>query len=56
MLGYSEGADEEQRAEETSQDGEPLRGGQLSAEHLHTSEDQHGQQTGQHQRRPRVHH
>lgn len=39
MLGYSEGADEEQGAQETSQDGEPLRGGQLPAKHLHASED-----------------
>lgn len=54
-LGYSEGADEEQGAQETPQDSEPLRGSQLPAEHLHASEDQHGQQTGQHQRCPCIH-
>lgn len=46
--GYSEGADEEDWAQETSQDGEPLRRSQLLTEHLHPSKYQHWQQTGQH--------
>lgn len=47
--GYSEGADEEEWAQETSQDGQPLRGSQLFTEHLHPSKNQHWQQAGEHQ-------
>lgn len=39
--GYSEGADEEDGAQEASQDGEPLSRPQLLTEHLHPSEHQH---------------
>lgn len=49
QLGYSERADEEDWAEETSQDGEPLCWSQLFTEHLHPSKDQNWQKTGQHQ-------
>ena len=47
--GYSEGTDEEDRAQETPQDGEPLSRAQLFTEHLHPGKHQHGQQAGQHQ-------
>lgn len=53
--GYSEGADEEDWAQETSQDGEPLSRSQLLTEHLHASKHQHWQQTGQHEWGPCVH-
>lgn len=46
LKGYSQGADEEDWAQKTSQDGEPLGGCQLLAEHLHPREYQHGEQTG----------
>lgn len=55
IIKCSEGADEEDRAEETSQDGEPLGGAQLLTEHLHPGKHQHWQQTGQHQRGACVH-
>lgn len=53
--GYSERADEEDWAQETSQDGEPLGWSQLFTEHLHPGKDQHWQQTGQHQGGSGVH-
>lgn len=48
QIGYSEGADEEDWAQEASQDGEPLSRSQLLTEHLHPSKYQYWQQTGQH--------
>lgn len=47
VKGYGEGADEKNRAQESSQDGEPLGRSQLLTEHLHASKYQHWQQTGQ---------
>lgn len=41
LKGYSEGADEENRTQESSQDGEPLSRSQLLTEHLHASKYQH---------------
>lgn len=46
LKGYSQGADEEDWAQKTSQDGEPLGGCQLLTEHLHPREYQHREQTG----------
>lgn len=54
-IGYSKGADEEDRAQEASQDGEPLSRSQLLTEHLHPSKYKYWQQTGQHERCPCVH-
>lgn len=48
LIGYGEGADEENWAQEASQDGEPLSGSQLLTEHLHPSKYQNWQQAGQH--------
>lgn len=44
--GYSQRADEEDRAQEASQDGEPLSRPQLFTEHLHPGKYQYWQQTG----------
>lgn len=54
-IGYSEGADEKHRAQESAKDGQPLCGTKLTTEHLHTSKYQHRQQAGQHQRCACIH-
>lgn len=48
--GYSEREHEETRAKQAALDGEPLGGGQLTAVHLHPSEEQQGQEGGKRQR------
>ena len=45
--GYSEQEGEEQRPDEPTGDGHPLFTGQLSTKHLHASEYQHREGTGQ---------